>query len=83
MFKFRKNNNKTIFKGLKISEESNIFELDELYKECLNKIKKNIGNIKNKNKEMTELKYDTFKDIISSDEIDVEKEKEISDLVIE
>ena len=32
---------------------------------------------------MTELKYDTFKDIISSDEIDVEKEKEISDLVIE
>ena len=56
---------------IKISEESNIFELDELRKECSNKIKKNLGNIKNKSKELTELKYDTFKDIISSYILDV------------
>ena len=68
---------------IKISEESNIFELDELRKECSNKIKKNLGNIKNKSKELTELKYDTFKDIISSDILDVEQEKDVAELVIE
>ena len=68
---------------IKISEESNIFELDELRKECSNKIKKNIGNIQNKAKELAELKYETFKDIISSDVLDVEQEKDVADLVIE
>jgi hypothetical protein len=68
---------------IKISEESNIFELDELYKECSNRIKRNLWNISNKNKVLTELKYETFKDIISADEIDVEQEKDIADLVIE
>ena len=68
---------------IKISEESNIFELDELRKECSNKIKTSLGNIKNKSKELTELKYDTFKDIISSDELDVEQEKDVAELVIE
>ena len=68
---------------IKISEESNNMELPELHKECSNKIKKNIGNVTNKAKELTELKYDTFKDIISADEIDLESEKDIADLVIE
>ena len=68
---------------IKLSEESNNFELPELHKECTNKIKKNIGNVTNKSKELTELKYDTFKDIISADEIDLESEKDIADLVIE
>ena len=68
---------------IKISEESNIFELNELHKECSNKIKVNLGNIKNKTKELIELKYDTFKDIISSDTLDVEGEKDVADLVIE
>ena len=68
---------------IKISEESNIFELEELRKECSNKIKNNLGNIQNKEKEMTELKYETFKDIISSDVLDVEQEKDVADLVIE
>ena len=68
---------------VKISEESNNFELPELHKACSNKIKKNIGNVTNKAKELTELKYDTFKDIISADELDVEGEKDVADLVIE
>ena len=68
---------------IKISEESNNFELPELHKECTNRIKKNIGNVSNKTKELTELNYETFKDIISSDEIDLEGEKEIADLVLE
>ena len=68
---------------IKISEESNNFELPELHKECSNRIKKNIGNVSNKTKELTELNYETFKDIISSDEIDLEGEKEIADLVLE
>ena len=68
---------------IKISEESNNFELPELHKACSNKIKKNIGNVTNKAKELTELKYDTFKDIISADELDVEGEKDVADLVIE
>ena len=68
---------------IKISEESNNFELPELHKECSNRIKQKIGNVSNKSKELTELNYETFKDIISSDEIDLEGEKEIADLVLE
>ena len=68
---------------IKISEESNMFELEELRKECSNKIKSNLGNIKNLKKEIIELKYNTFKDIISSDELDIEQEKDVADLVIE
>jgi hypothetical protein len=68
---------------IKLSEESNNYELPELHKECSNKIKKSMGNVTNKAKELTELKYETFKDIISADELDVEGEKDVADLVIE
>ena len=85
-----KNLEKTIIKQflkddnmIKISEESNNFELPELHKECLKRIKQKIGNVSNKSKELTELNYETFKDIISADEIDLEGEKEIADLVLE
>ena len=68
---------------IKLSEESNNYELPELHKECSNKIKKSIGNVTNKAKELTELKYDTFRDIVSADELDVEGEKDVADLVLE
>ena len=32
---------------------------------------------------MTDLEYDTFKDVISADELDVEGEKEVAELVLE
>ena len=68
---------------VKICEESLLFEMEEVHKQCKENILKNLGNIKDAKKELTMLKYDTFKDIISSDELDAESEKDICDLVIE
>ena len=68
---------------IKLSEESINYELPELQKACANKIKKSLGNVTNKAKEMIDLDYDTFKDVISADELDVEGEKEVAELVLE
>ena len=68
---------------IKICEESNLFEMENVFKQCKENIIKNLGNIPNSKKEMTLLKYDIFRDIISSDELDVQNEKDICDLVIE
>ena len=68
---------------VKLCEESVLFEMDVVHKYCKENIIKNLGKIKNIKKEITRLNYDTFKDIISSDEIDAENEKQIFDLVIE
>ena len=67
---------------IKICEESNLFEMENVFKQCKENIIKNLGNIPNSKKEMTLLKYDIFLDIISSDELDVQNEKDICDLVI-
>ena len=68
---------------IKICEESNLFEMENVFQQCKENIIKNLGNIPNSKKEMTLLKYDIFRDIISSDELDVQNEKDICDLVIE
>ena len=68
---------------IKICEESNLFEMKNVFKQCKENIIKNLGIIPNSKKEMTLLKYDIFRDIISSDELDVQNEKDICDLVIE
>ena len=68
---------------VKLCEESVLFEMDEVHQYYKENIIKNLGKIKNIKKEITRLNYDTFKDIISSDEIDAENEKQIFDLVIE
>ena len=68
---------------IKICEESNLFELENVFKQCKENIIKNLGIIPNSKKEMTLLKYDIFRDIISSDELDVQNEKDVCDLVIE
>ena len=68
---------------IKICEESNLFEMENVFKQCKENIIKNLGIIPNSKKEMTLLKYDIFRDIISSDELDVQNEKDICDLVIE
>jgi len=67
---------------IKICEESQKYELNEVKKVCKENIIKNLGNIKNAKDELTNINYDTFKEIISSDEIDTENEKNICDLVI-
>ena len=68
---------------IKICEESNLFELENVFKQCKENIIKNLGIIPNSKKEMTLLKYDIFRDIISSDELYVQNEKDVCDLVIE
>ena len=68
---------------IKICEESNLFEMENVFKQCKENIIKNLGSISNAKKEMTLLKYDIFREIISSDELDVQNEKDICDLVIE
>ncbi len=68
---------------IKICEESNLFEMENVFQQCKENIIKNLGIIPNSKKEMTLLKYDIFHDIISSDELDVQNEKDICDLVIE
>ena len=68
---------------IKICEESNLFEMENVFKQCKENIIKNLGIIPNSKKEMTLLKYDIFRDIISSDELYVQNEKDICDLVIE
>ena len=68
---------------VKLCEESVLFEMDEVHQYYKENIIKNLGKIKNIKKEITRLNYDTFKDIISSDEINAENEKQIFDLVIE
>ena len=57
--------------------------MKNVFKQCKENIIKNLGIIPNSKKEMTLLKYDIFRDIISSDELDVQNEKDICDLVIE
>ena len=68
---------------IKICEESNLFEMENVFQQYKENIIKNLGNIPNSKKEMTLLKYDIFRDIISSDELDVQNEKDVCDLVIE
>ena len=67
---------------IKICEESNLFEMENVFQQCKENIIKNLGIIPNSKKEMTLLKYDIFRDIISSDELYVQNEKDICDLVI-
>ena len=57
--------------------------MKNVFKQCKENIIKNLGIIPNSKKEMTLLKYDIFRDIISSDELDVQNEKDVCDLVIE
>ena len=68
---------------IKICEESNLYEMENVHKQCKENIIKNLGNISNLKKEMTQLNYGTFRDIIASDELYVENEKDICDIVIE
>ena len=68
---------------MKLCEESILFEMEVVHKQCKENIIKNLGKIQNIKKEITILQFETFKEIISSDEIDAESEKDICDLVIE
>ena len=67
----------------KIASESVLFELSDLNKECMNRIRKNYRKMKGKKYmgNIIDFNYDTFKLFVSADEIDMENEKEICDLI--
>ena len=67
----------------KLALESKIFDLKKLYKECINFLIKNFRYVKYFKNDILDLDYETFKKIISSDTINVDNEKDISDFVID
>ena len=68
---------------IKIAQDSILFELPELHNFAIEKIKKDYSNLKNLNveKEILNFNFEDFKNFVSSDELDVENEKEICELI--
>ena len=66
----------------KLALESKIFDLHKLNKECINFIIQNFKEVKIFKNDILDLDYDTFKQIMSSEQINIDKEKDISDFVI-
>jgi len=66
----------------KLAIESKIFDLQKLNKECIKFIINNFKYLKEFEKDIIELDFDTFKEIINSNEINIENERDISNLVI-
>ena len=68
---------------IKIAKDSILFELPELHNFAIEKIKKDFSNLKNLNveKEILNFNFEDFKNFVSSDELDVENEKEICELI--
>ena len=66
----------------KLALESKIFDLQKLNKECISFIIKNFKYIKIFKNDIIDLDYNSFKQIIISDEINIDNEKDISDFVI-
>ena len=68
--------------SVKLLLESKIFDLPNLNKECIKYIIKNFKYVKIFKKDILEFDFDTFKKIISSDELNIDDEKDVSDFVI-
>ncbi len=66
----------------KLAIESKIFDLQKLNKECISFIIKNFKYVKIFKNDIIDLDYNSFKQIIISDEINIDNEKDISDFVI-
>ena len=66
----------------KLAIESKIFDLQKLNKECINFIIKNFKDVKIFKNDILDLDFDTFKQIMSSEQINIDNEKDISDFVI-
>ena len=67
----------------KLALESKIFDLQKLNKESINFIVKSFKDVKIFKSDIIDLDFDTFKKIISSEEINIDNEKDLSDIVIE
>ena len=66
----------------KLAIESKIFGLQKLNKECTKFIINNFKFLKEFKNDIIDLDFDTFKQIINSNEINIENERDISNLVV-
>ena len=66
----------------KLAIESKMFDLQKLNKECIKFIINNFKYLKEFKNDIIDLDFDTFKQIINSNEINIESERDISNLVI-
>ena len=66
----------------KLAIESKIFGLQKLNKECIKFIINNFKFLKEFKNDIIDLDFDTFKQIINSNEINIENERDISNLVV-
>ena len=60
----------------KLAIESKMFDLQKLNKECIKFIINNFKCLKEFEKDIIELDFDTFKEIINSNEINIENERD-------
>ena len=66
----------------KLAIESKIFDLKKLNKECINYIIQYFKDVKIFKNDIMDLDFETFKNIMNSDSINIETEKDISDFVL-
>ena len=66
----------------KLAIESKIFDLKKLNKECINYITQYFKDVKIFKNDIMDLDFDSFKNIMNSDSINIETEKDISDFVL-
>ena len=66
----------------KLAIESKIFDLKKLNKECTNYIIQYFKDVKIFKNDIMALDFETFKNIMNSDSINIETEKDISDFVL-
>ena len=67
----------------KLALESKLFELQKLNKEAINFITENFKSLKIFKSDIIDLDFDSFKNLINSDKINVDSEKDISELILE
>ena len=67
----------------KLALESKIFDLKKLNKECINYISQNFKDVKIFKNDIIDLDFDSFKNLMNSDEINIETEKDISEFILD
>ena len=67
----------------KLALESKIFDLKKLNKECIKYISQNFKDVKIFKNDIIDLDFDSFKNLMNSDEINIETEKDISEFILD
>ena len=67
----------------KLALESNIFDLKKLNKKCIDYICKNFKDVKIFKSDILDLNFDNFKNLVISDDINIDNERDVSEFVID